>query len=144
MQKLTFFFLAILAFLVPSLSLADLVKDPTAILPTIISRSEWGADESWMYRSSSVWGDIFTHPVTPSPTPSRTEVLSQELARLDPSLQKPARILRYEQGERLVWSQAYSSEIRNIVIHHSEQDMSVFADEAAAVRSIYRYHTVTR
>lgn len=41
MQKLTFFFLAILAFLVPSLSFAELVKDPSVSLPTIISRSEW-------------------------------------------------------------------------------------------------------
>lgn len=97
-----------------------------------------------MYRSSSVWGDTFTRPTPPTQAPSRTEILSQELARLDPNLQKPTRILRYEQGERLVWSQAYSSEIRNIVIHHTEQDMSAFADEVSAIKSIYRYHTLTR
>lgn len=145
MQKVALFFLAIISFLVPSFSFAELIKDPNTPLPSIITRSEWGADESWMYRSSSVWGDIFTRPVTPpDPTPTRTDILSQELARLDPALQKPARIVRYEGDERLVWSQAYSSEIRNIVIHHTEQDMSDFSDEAAAVRSIYRYHTLNR
>ena len=97
-----------------------------------------------MLRSHAVWGDIFTRTGSSLPAPSRESILSEELVKLDPDIQIPERLVRFEGGERLAWTQAYSSKIRNIVIHHTEQDMSRFSSEAEAVRSIYKYHTVSR
>lgn len=111
----------------------------------IITRAEWGADESLRYLGNkAVWGD--TTEVTPTDPNSATGKRIAYLANNFPDQQKIIRTVTEENGKKLAWPYEYSSRVGRIVVHHTAENLTdaVALDEEdvrRALRGIYYYHT---
>ncbi len=98
----------------------------------IISRAEWGADESLrVYKSSN-------------PAPSL--VISEPddyLKKYADELKIVKTVATDAQGNTLTWPEQYPAKVTKIIIHHtaSTQDLQ---DPMKAIRDIYYFHTITR
>ena len=126
----------------PRLTFADGALD-------IITREEWGADESW--RISSFYGQTDTEtPVTEEDigeevTSDETdrngdELTIEELYPEDFALSKT--VTEDEDGNTLYWPLEYSKNVKKIIIHHTAGSLT--DDPEATIRAIYYYHAVRR
>jgi len=105
-----------------------------AILPgglSIISRAEWGANESLrLYKSTN-----------PKPVLVKTE--SDFQTKYADELKIVRTVDKDGNGNTLTWPQQYPERVTKIIIHHtaSVKDLD---DPMKAIRDIYYFHTVTR
>ncbi|MDD4319732.1 MAG: N-acetylmuramoyl-L-alanine amidase [Candidatus Peribacteraceae bacterium] len=120
--------------------------------PSILSRHDWGADESLLYANGSA-------PVGNGDSDRQSAVSSASSASslpariqncLDTQRQYPtefrtARAVTTDgQGNRYLWPQEYSPSVRLLVVHHTA--MTVSSDSRPAeerMRAIYQYHAKT-
>ncbi|QQR83787.1 SpoIID/LytB domain-containing protein [Candidatus Peregrinibacteria bacterium] len=117
----------------------------------IVTRAQWGADESLRYwvPGESV-GDASSGSSSGSSSasdPCRTVTATDanEVALLRTVDSAPT-------GELLTWPLQYSKNIRKIFVHHTDSDLKDLNgdnvldsnDYKAMVRAIYRFHTVSR
>lgn len=121
--------------------------------PRILSRKEWGADETLRYstRSSSTSTSTSTS-VTNIPSDSGTgEPSKREQECKDAQLNYPeqfktnGRLVKEEDGNTLRWPRTYSKEIDLITVHHTA--MKVEGDKRSGVervQALYAYHTENR
>ncbi|MFA6528779.1 MAG: N-acetylmuramoyl-L-alanine amidase, partial [Candidatus Gracilibacteria bacterium] len=102
----------------------------------IISRSEWGADESYRFYT----GDESEL----DEDDGKSSTIEQELwgGAYNDELEI-ADTVSYEDGERLAWAQEYPEDITKIIIHHTATT-SDLDDPEAAIRAIYYYHAISR
>jgi peptidoglycan hydrolase-like amidase len=105
----------------------------------IISRKEWGADESIRY-------DYRTQEeINEANNLSTKQVRCQKLISKFPEEYTYKRVIYSEQGNNLLWPRQYSKTINKIVVHHTaESDKSKTIPGADKIRSIYYYHAKTR
>jgi hypothetical protein len=115
----------------------------------VISRSEWGADESLRY-----WNPETEQQFEESGTTEKTysdpcaDVSSEFRSELEVSYVKESS----PDGHILTWPLAYARSIRKFVIHHTDSEIRDIngdnrtdsRDYKAIVRAIYYYHTITR
>lgn len=104
----------------------------------IISRAEWGADESVRYSYSSE---------IPSSSGSLTSKQTQCQAQINafPEEYTYDRVVRSENGYALLWPRQYSKKIKKIIVHHTaESEKSSSVSGGDKIRSIYYYHAKTR
>ncbi len=110
----------------------------------ILTRKEWGADESLRYASA-----------TPSSQGSREEDAedipdtSRESDCLDAQASWPAEFktsppVTKDKGGYLRWPHTYSTEIKLLVVHHTAQDMTVKRTGIDRMRALYAYHAQNR
>lgn len=110
----------------------------------IISRAEWGADESW--RTSAFFGgdtdedveevEVEETDVNPN-SESTLEALYPEEFAITKTVSKD------ENGQKLYWPQEYAKNVTKIIIHHTAGTNGA-DDPAASVRGIYYYHAVRK
>ncbi|MFT7184177.1 MAG: putative membrane protein [Oceanicoccus sp.] len=95
----------------------------------VISRQEWGADESYLYASSYYSSD------DPSEDDDEEELEFPELEIVDR--------LEKINGKDLYWAVEYPKDVDKIIIHHtaSTKDLD---DPEQLMRSIYAYHALSR
>lgn len=121
-------------------------------MPRILSRSQWGADESLRF-------------TTPKPdtaadeTPDETrqdngnggDTVNARIEECNAAIRdypqefKTARTVRNEDGKRLRWPLQYSKKINMLVVHHTAQ--TVTGDARSGVermRAVYQYHATNR
>lgn len=98
----------------------------------IITREEWGADESLRYYEK---GDDLPEAELVEFDDDYYEDYADELVI--------ERVVDREDGNDLIWPWQYPEKIRKVVLHHTA-GMQNLNDPAAAIRSIYYYHTVSR
>lgn len=112
----------------------------------IISRAEWGADETMRY-----WSPDAPHPNAGSsndeggPCSETSEKYPNEVGIERTVGTGPA-------GDPLIWSLQYSKSIQKIIVHHTDSEIRDVdgdnrintRDYKEIVRAIYRFHTVTR
>ena len=105
----------------------------------IISRQEWGADESIRY-------DYRTQEeINEANNLSSKQARCQKLISQFPKEYTYKRVIYSEQGNNLLWPRQYSKTINKIVVHHTaESDKSKTIPGADKIRSIYYYHAKTR
>lgn len=97
----------------------------------IISRAQWGADESLrLYKESN------TKPVVIKTESDFENKYSDELKII-------RTVESNEKGEKLTWPLKYPEKISKIIIHHTAS-IKDLDEPARAVRNIYYWHTVTR
>lgn len=112
----------------------------------IISREEWGADESWLLK---------VNDFKAGSSHSTTVQKCQELQSKYPvEFRTDGReISTNSKNEDLQWPKKYSEEIRKIVIHHSAEDSEkdlngdnkyTIEDVEAMMQIIYHYHAKTK
>lgn len=117
--------------------------------PRILSRDEWGADESLLYRTSSSSNDTNNAKIETGDNGGATEgrIDDCEMAQVNyPNEFKTiGRMTTDETGQRLRWTHEYSPSVKLIAIHHTA--VAVGGDKrsgAERVRAIYAYHANNR
>ena len=97
----------------------------------IISRSEWGADESLRaYKGSE------TVPPTVKLDAGYTDKFSDEL-------QIVRKITTNEKGELLSWPLEYTERVSKVIVHHTASTANL-DNPAQAIRDIYHWHAMGR
>ncbi|EKD93915.1 MAG: N-acetylmuramoyl-L-alanine amidase protein [uncultured bacterium] len=107
----------------------------------VISRSEWGAEESW--RLSSYFG-VEEAETDDTATEEGKNGENPELEELYPEEFKLSKVVSKDaQGNALYWPLQYAENIKKIFIHHTATTGNL-DNPQAAIRAIYYYHTVSR
>jgi hypothetical protein len=124
---------------------------------SIVSRSEWGADETLRYISPesratkvAAWKERQQKPLIIEETSSEREYRirsEQEIDRIFSSTPKSYSthsMIRYEGSHKLFWPIQKSHQVDRIVLHHTAEALDKDADDATLIRAIYYYHTKTK
>jgi hypothetical protein len=110
----------------------------------IISREEWGADESW--RTNDFFGyvpdenieevETETEDMSPDDEPTIQELYPEEFELEDI-------IYEDEDGNDLYWPLSYATDVNKIIVHHTAGTNGLENAEGS-IRGIYYYHTVRK
>lgn len=119
--------------------------------PTILTREEWGADETLRYTSKTT-ASPSSDTTSDIQSDSGTGESSQRIADCNTAqvnypdeFKTNGRLVTKEDGHTLLWPRTYSKEIKLIVVHHTA--MAVTNDprsQVEMVRALYQYHAVNR
>lgn len=104
-----------------------LAADPTGV----ISRSNWGAAESYRYMSDNTL------------TPVLVELGEEFMEKYGDEINYSRIVEEDENGDKYKWPLQYATNVSKIIIHHTATTKNL-ADPAQAIRDIYYYHAVTR
>lgn len=102
----------------------------------VITRDQWGADESLNYLDTGVSADTSSSATQDSTGDGRS---SGGTSTADPDIE---RIENQADGHNLAWPLQYAQQIRFIVVHHTVS--SAGADPKQALRNIQYFHAVKR
>ena len=100
----------------------------------VISRDDWGADES--LRLSR------THENVELSSEWESE-LSDEDVDADPDMRIVDTVAIDEDGNQLLWPEEYPAKVKKIIIHHTATTANL-DDPETSIRAIYYYHAITR
>jgi len=116
----------------PSTAANQVAMDTSLSGVHIISRAEWGADESLrIYKSKN-------------PAPTHVVGESSDYAtKYADELKIVRTVSKDAQGNQLTWPQEYPSKVTKIFIHHTASTVDL-DDPMKAIRDIYYFHTITR
>ena len=119
----------------------------------IISRAEWGADETLRYADNPIWqtrNATYLQYVQNPKTQSQLDAINAEKSRVDfiqQYLGMGAEIVerRYsENGHPLRIPLQKTKQVSRIIIHHEGVALTSDKTDAEIIRSIYRNHTVDK
>nr|MDD3720260.1 N-acetylmuramoyl-L-alanine amidase [Candidatus Gracilibacteria bacterium] len=117
----------------------------------IITRSEWGADETWRYADSDVWKNYFDRIYNESEKEDteaelkqkqRTKDINNYLSTNYKDDNTLSEVIKEQNGHQLFWPIQKTNYVKAIVVHHTDTATGMTSIEA--IRSIYKYHTLTR
>lgn len=120
---------------------------------SVVSRADWGADESMRYRDSSVWKAYFEKLAKEGEgeITAETKAYREKMARIEahianafPGQYEPVETIAQENGHELVWPIEKTRRVEKVVLHHTAENNLKDLDDASLLRSTYRYHAVTR
>lgn len=115
----------------PAASSNQVALDTTLNGIHIISRSEWGADESLrIYKETN-----------PAPVLVKTE--NDFTTKFADELKIIKTVSTDAQGNKLTWPEAYPEKVTKIIIHHTASTKDL-QDPMKAIRDIYYFHTISR
>lgn len=116
--------------------------------PRILSRKEWGADESLRYRNG---GPVPSAPSTNAGDNGATGSVPQRVQECNDAMLNYPREFRtvrktaQENGKQLRWAHEYSPQVKVLAVHHTAIKVNGDARSAVErVRALYQYHTVNR
>ncbi len=104
----------------------------------IITREEWGADESYRIGKNSDSGN------TDEEGKTTKEKECAKLQKKYPDEFLVQRTQSTEDGESLRWPFEYSKSIEKVIIHHTASTLKENQTPESAIRSIYSYHANSR
>ena len=119
---------------------------------TIISRKDWGADETLRYADHPTWQAYFKKQAADT-TPKSDATIAYEKKVADinaylktnfPDKEVPITTVSEENGHKLIWPIEKTRIEDKIVIHHSAEDNKTDKDDLALLRGVYYYHTMVR
>ncbi|OIO54405.1 hypothetical protein AUJ46_03675 [Candidatus Peregrinibacteria bacterium CG1_02_54_53] len=135
-----------LSFIIPLFCVAFWGTTAHAFEPRILSRSDWGADESLLLTTAEEPKSDSTRVPTDEGNAIAERVKQcQEAQQLYPQefrIQSTAR--ENARGEKLRWPQSYSPGVRMLVVHHTA--LAIRNDPRSPVervRALYQYHAET-
>ncbi len=124
-----------------------------AMSTTVLSRTEWGADSSYLYAGSSPSDDV--KPDTDAAKGDNGGGTGQVDQRVKDCMQAQkdnpdefkyaSTVAKDPQGKAYLWPLQYSKSVRLLTVHHSA--LLVKDDPRPAVervRAVYKYHAVTK
>ncbi|NRH20438.1 hypothetical protein HOO68_00120 [Candidatus Gracilibacteria bacterium] len=118
----------------------------------IISRKEWGADETIRYADSPKWKDAYAISLNYLGRPkTQTELdtikilndRSRFLRNSGGNTTETTSLTRTENGHILVWPIEKVKQISRIVLHHTAESMDTTKSDEDMLRGIYAYHTLS-
>jgi len=119
----------------------------------IMSRSEWGADETLRYTDSPIWQKTYEKMAKEKDVPKSEASLRYEekIKRIRTHLATNFRdqdmVIETKSRENehvLVWPIEKTKQVERIVIHHTAENNQSNRDDLALIRGIYYYHTIVR
>ncbi len=123
----------------------------------IISRAEWGADESIRYipkdkieKKKQEWINRGQTPLIIEETQAEQDRRNKSdneyntIFASNPDATTTFSLKRYENGNKLYWPIQKSKKIDRIVIHHTAESLEQDNNDATLIRAIYLYHTRTK
>lgn len=123
----------------------------------VVSRSEWGADESIRYMSASYrektkqdWilrgkaPKVIEETETQKKNREDSESQFHSIELLHPDSTKIVSIKRYEWNNKLIWPIIKTKKVEKIVVHHTAESLDQDADDMTLLRAIYLYHARSR
>ncbi len=128
----------------------DVAAKFTPGMPKILSRVQWGADDSLLYdgRASNTESDDHDQPADADTNAgvanSRIEKCNEWQLNY-PEDFRTGKPVTQENGKHLKWPRTYSPKVQLLVVHHTA--ISVAGDmrpAAERVRALYSYHAVNR
>ena len=112
------------------------------VMPDMLTRAEWGADESYLYIGSDEEITDYSDHVHGTRTLSERELECQRAKREHPEEFTVAHTVTHTpDGRKLRWERSYSKKISQIVVHHTA--LPVRGDARTPlerVRALYDYH----
>lgn len=119
--------------------------------PHILSRTEWGADASFLYNGQTVDDSVNQGDTENSGTgdtfgesAARVEKCNEDVQNY-PQDFKVSKTVRSEDGQVLRWPRQYSPSIKLIAIHHTAiQNTGDTRSGAEKMRALYAYHANNR
>jgi len=115
--------------------------------PRILSRDQWGADESFLFQShNTVTSSEPETSTTTSTTPSQREVDCQNAQRNYPADFTTTKTVMYDSsGNRLRWPRRYSPEVKVLAVHHTAQKIAGDTrTPIERIRALYAFHANNR
>ncbi|MEK7562997.1 MAG: N-acetylmuramoyl-L-alanine amidase [Patescibacteria group bacterium] len=106
----------------------------------VISRSEWGADESFLYVNGESEREITDNDKTSDPETKREKDCAQAHEKY-PDEFVPARTVRKNGDKTYRWALQYSKDVKLLVVHHTA--IQVTGDDRSAeerMRALYQMH----
>lgn len=119
----------------------------------IISRSEWGADETIRYtdnprqiKAYQSTLDYYARPKTDAELKAikQAEDIDNLINTENAGLFVTKSLIRTENGHRLVWPIQTVNRVNKIVIHHTGDSVDGKRSDEEILRAIYSYHAITR
>jgi hypothetical protein len=123
----------------------------------IVSRKEWGADESFRYISDAEQEKRLRAYEERGRTPRIIEMTETEAAawkkendemsainKKDPLARDLYSLTRTEWGKKMWFPYRKSKQVDRIVIHHTAESLDKVADDETLIRAIYAYHARTK
>jgi hypothetical protein len=127
--------------LVPASTIRTTVKTPVRATKKtttsvgklkIISRAEWGADESLRLLSSSGQNEA-----------KLIQMEDDYYTKYADELKESRRVETDENGNKLTWPLSYPESVKKIIVHHTATTKNL-DDPAQAIRDIYVWHTLSK
>lgn len=110
--------------------------------PRVISRSEWGADESLRYENGSFKEETVVD--VSGEIPSNGEANEDDFYKEYKDEIALEKILKTDaQGKKYKWPVEIAAKLRKFIIHHTATSKDL-DNPKAAIRSIYYYHAISR
>ena len=135
----------------------DISRVSASSSPYIVSRAEWGADESLRYipdterqRLTDEWIARGKIPKTVEITSSQQEKSAQDAKEYNDIIlgdienNISTSITRYDGIHKLRWPITRTKKVSRIVLHHTSEELKQDADDMTLLRAIYLYHTKTK
>lgn len=115
-------------------------------VPRIVERSEWGADESLLFRRNSENASVPNgEPVAVSAVAAERQKACEELQRKYPDEFRVAQTVTNDGADREYrWPLQYSSSVSVIIVHHTA--LPVASEKRSGterMRALYQYHAST-
>jgi hypothetical protein len=125
----------------------------------VISRAQWGADETLRYEEWAVWKRIraaqaiarekaLKEGIKPSEATlkvrAKNSAIEEHLRSNFPEEFVRSEVIRKEWNNSLVWPIEKSKNVRKIVLHHTAESNPKGLSDMDLMRSMYYYHTVVR
>ena len=112
--------------------------------PRIYSREDWRADESLLYREDNLQPRHIEVDTLRSDHVHRGEDCNGNLKKY-PNEFRVLRTITQENGKALRWPRRYSPQVRQIIIHHTAQNLKGNRRSGVEqMRALYEYHAVQR
>lgn len=113
--------------------------------PSILTREEWGADPSYLILEKTTEEQQSAENKVPADEGNGIAERVKQCTQAQQSYPQEFRVARTvrenEKGEKLLWPQSYSPNVRMIVVHHTAQ---LIRNDARSplerVRALYQYH----
>ncbi len=119
--------------------------------PSVLSRSDWGADESYLYDTSTETSETADEaksdngaPVAGQPD-QRVKDCTEAQAKYPTEFKTASTVTKDSDGKSYLWPLQYSSKVKLLVVHHSA--LVVGGDPRPAVervRALYKYHALSK
>lgn len=119
----------------------------------VVSRADWGADESLRYKDSATWKSYYDKLESQGEgeVSAETKAYREKMARIEAHIANgfqdqylSVETVKSENGHELVWPIEKTRKVEKVVLHHTAENNLKDLDDASLLRSTYRYHAVTR
>lgn len=119
--------------------------------PRILARSDWGADETILYKAPASVAPVESGDKDSNGPVSPTTVSQREKDCMNAQFNYPAefktvnRTTKGENGQTLRWTREYSKSVKLLVVHHTAvATQNDTRSGAEKVRALYTYHANNR